>query len=87
MPAANGASARPSVNAFLMNTIPSLWVFKSFSARWRAVFSKQDLAIIFVVVLGALGVALYFGWIAPIEALVALVILAVAAMGVSLFTQ
>ena len=50
-------------------------------------FSKQDLAIIFVLVLGALGVALYFGWIAPIEALVALVILAVAAMGVSLFTQ
>jgi len=51
------------------------------------VFSKTDLTIIFVLVIGALCLALYFGWIAPIEAVVALVILAVAAIAVTLFTQ
>jgi hypothetical protein len=50
------------------------------------VFSKTDLAIIFAVVIGALCVALYFAWIVPIQAVLALVILVVAAIAVTVFT-
>jgi hypothetical protein len=51
-----------------------------------AMFSKTDLAIVFAVVLGALCVALYQAWIQPIQAIVALVILIVAAVGLTVFT-
>jgi len=51
------------------------------------VFSKTDLAIIFVVVIGALCVALYCAWIVPIQAVLALVILVIAAIAVTVFTQ
>jgi hypothetical protein len=51
-----------------------------------AMFSKTDLAIIFVVVIGALCAALSQGWIQPIQAIVAVVILVVAAVGLTLFT-
>ena len=44
------------------------------------------LAIVFAVVLGALCVALYQAWIQPIQAIVALVILIVAAVGLTVFT-
>lgn len=50
-------------------------------------FSTRDLAIIFAMVIGALCVALYFAWIVPIEAVIALVILVVAAIAVTTFTQ
>ena len=49
-------------------------------------FSKTDLAIVFAVVLSALCVALYQSWIQPIQAIVALVILIVAAVGLTVFT-
>jgi len=51
-----------------------------------AMFSKTDLAIVFAVVLSALCVALYQAWIQPIQAIVALVILIVAAVGLTVFT-
>jgi hypothetical protein len=50
-------------------------------------FSKIDLAIIFAVVIGGLCVALYLAWIQPIQAVVAVVILVVAAVSLTLFTQ
>jgi hypothetical protein len=49
-------------------------------------FSKTDLAIIFAVVTIALCVALYQAWVQPVQAIVALVILVVAAVGSTLFT-
>jgi hypothetical protein len=49
-------------------------------------FSKTDLTIIFAVVIGALCVALYQGWIQPIQAVVAFVILVVAAVGLTVFS-
>jgi hypothetical protein len=51
-----------------------------------AMFSKTDLAIVFAVVLSALCVALYQARIQPIQAIVALVILIVAAVGLTVFT-
>jgi hypothetical protein len=48
-------------------------------------FSKTDLAIVFAVVIGALCVALYQAWIQPIQAIVALVILVVATIGLTVF--
>jgi hypothetical protein len=50
-----------------------------------AMFSKTDLAIVFAVVLSALCVALYQARI-QIQAIVALVILIVAAVGLTVFT-
>jgi hypothetical protein len=52
-----------------------------------AMFSKTDLAIILVVVIGALCAGLYFAWIQPIQAIVAIVILVVAAIALTIFTQ
>jgi len=49
------------------------------------VFSKTDLTIVFAVVIGALCVALYQAWIQPIQAIVALVILVVATIGLTVF--
>jgi hypothetical protein len=51
-----------------------------------AMFSKTDLAIVFAVVIGALCVALYMTWIQPIQAIVAVVILVVAAVGLTVFS-
>jgi multidrug efflux pump subunit AcrB len=51
-----------------------------------AMFSKTDLAIVFAVVIGALCVALYLTWIQPIQAIVAVVILVVAAVWLTVFT-
>jgi hypothetical protein len=48
-------------------------------------FSKTDLAIVFAVVILALCVALYQGWMQPIQAVVAVVILVVAAIGLTVF--
>jgi hypothetical protein len=48
-------------------------------------FSKTDLTIVFAVVIGALCVALYQAWIQPIQAIVALVILVVATIGLTVF--
>jgi hypothetical protein len=56
------------------------------SGTWQAVFSKTDLAIVFAAVIGALCVALYQAWIEPIQAIVALVILIVAAVALTVFT-
>ena len=61
--------------------------FNSFLVGPLAVFSTRDLATIFAMVIGALCVALYFAWIVPIEAVIALVILVVAAIAVTTFTQ
>jgi hypothetical protein len=47
----------------------------------------SDLAIIFAVVTIALCVALYQAWIQPVQAIVAVVILVVAAVGLTLFTN
>jgi len=49
-------------------------------------FSIRDLTVIFVVVLGALCIAFYYAWIVPIEAVLALVIVVVAAI-VTIFAQ
>jgi hypothetical protein len=49
-------------------------------------FSKTDLAIVFAVVIGALCVALYQARIDPIQAILALVILVVVAVGLTVFT-
>ena len=51
-----------------------------------AMFSKTDLAIVFAVVIGALCVALHLTWIQPIQAIVAVVILVVAAVWLTVFT-
>ena len=53
------------------------------TARWANKFSKIELSIIFAVVLGALGAALYQAWTGPIQAVVAVVILIVAAVGLT----
>jgi hypothetical protein len=64
-----------------------VFAFQAVSATPRSVFSIRDLAIIFAAVIAALGVALYFGWIMPIQAILAVVILIVAAITVTVFTQ
>ena len=48
-------------------------------------FSKTDLAVIFTVVIGALCVALYQAWLQPVQAIVAVVILVVAAIALTVF--
>jgi len=50
------------------------------------VLRKIDLAIIFALVVPALGVALYQNWIDPIQAIVSLVLLIVGAFAITVFT-
>lgn len=50
-------------------------------------FSKTDIAIVLAVVIGALCAALFYAWIQPIQAVVAVVILVVTAVAVTIFTQ